>query len=77
MSSRSKAVVVCVERCVFVLVELVPNRHCSSIYRMGNGNGGSLLMMGFGWVRFALCSWMSPLWGRFRIRALWSPDYGV
>ncbi len=36
-------------------------------------NGGWFLVVGFGLLRFALWGWMSLIWGRSSVRALWSP----
>ncbi len=78
VSSSSKAIVVCVVRCVLVLAEVVLSRYSSArCYGMGSIHGGWLLVVGFGWVRLALCGCMSPIGGRCRIRALWSPNSGV
>jgi len=56
----------------------LPSRCWSiNICGMGSMNGGWLLVIGFGRLRFALWGWMSPIWGSSSVSALWSPYYGV
>jgi hypothetical protein len=52
--SCSRAVVVCMLRCVFALVEVFPNWYSSTRWvGVGSMKGGWLLVVGFEWVCLA------------------------
>ena len=78
VSQISRAVLVCVAWCVRSDVASLPRRYWSIKFcGMGSMNGGWLLVVEFGKLRFALWGWMSPIWGSSSMSALWSPYSGV
>ena len=78
VSLASRAVVVCVALCASSDAVSFPSRYWSIKFCvMGSINGGWLLVVGFGRLRFALWDWMSPSWGSSSAIALWSPYSGV
>ena len=69
--SCSRALVVCVVRYAFALVEVFTSWYNSTRWvGMGSMKGGLLLVVEFEWVCLASRRWVSPIWGRFKIRAL-------
>ncbi len=62
VSLASKALVVCVVWCVRCVDASLPSRNWSiKVCGMGSMNGGWLLVVRFGRLRFALWGWMSQI----------------
>ena len=74
----SRVLVVWVACCMRSDVASLPSRYWSIKFcGMGRRNGGWLLVVGFCSFRSDLWDWMSPICGRSRASAIWSPYSGV